>query len=91
MKVLAIIEAAARRLLPAHMFSVPTNWQPIKSAPVGRPVLVRYRDSVGEVYDVAVFVGRQPDGELRWIMSDVHLVSRQLTHWHELPELPGGA
>lgn len=65
------------------------DWKPIATAPVNRPVLVRHKDGPGEIFDVAVFVGRQPDGELRWIMGDVRLVSRQLTHWHELPEGPG--
>ncbi|MBD3762598.1 hypothetical protein [Rhizorhabdus sp.] len=59
-------------------------WTPIARAhpPENRQVLVRLRESVGGgVCDVACFVGRQPDGEMRWIMADVRLDSRQIVEW----------
>lgn len=66
-----------------------TGWHPIATAPKdGTTVLVRHKDCVGEVYDVAIFAGVQPDGEQRWIMGDIRLESRQLTHWMTLPGPP---
>lgn len=74
--------------IPFAIEPEPPCWDRIETAPINQSVLVRHRESVGDTFDVAVFVGRHPDGELRWIMGDVRLVSRQLTHWHPLPEAP---
>lgn len=49
--------------------------------PINRQVLVRQREAVGFVADVACFLGKQPDGELRWVLSDQRIESRQITHW----------
>jgi hypothetical protein len=52
---------------------------------VDQQVLVRHREGVGgNVCDVACFVGKQSDGELRWIMADVRLESRQIIDWAEI-------
>lgn len=44
-------------------------------------VLVQLHEGVGFICDVAIFVGKQPDDEMRWIMSDVRLESRQIVRW----------
>jgi len=59
-----------------------------KHPPLHTQVLVRQKDAPGFVADVACFVGQQPSGELRWIMADIRLESRQLTHWAELFDVP---
>jgi hypothetical protein len=56
-----------------------------EAARVNQSVLVRHKEAVGDVYDVAVFVGKQPDGEQRWIMGDTRLEARQLEAWFPLP------
>lgn len=55
--------------------------------PVNRQVLIRQKEAVGFVADVACFVGRQPDGELRWILADRRLESRQISHWAAINEV----
>lgn len=44
---------------------------------------------VGPVCDVACFVGRQPDGSLRWILADVRLDQSRIIRWSRIrtPEL----
>lgn len=50
--------------------------------PPNQQVLVRLIDSVGgEVCDVACYVGKQSDGEDRWILADVRLDTRQIAEW----------
>lgn len=50
--------------------------------PPDQQVLVRLVDSVGgEVCDVACYVGKQTDGEDRWILADIRLDTRQITEW----------
>ena len=50
--------------------------------PVDQQVLVRLTDCVGgEVCDVACYVGKQDDGEDRWILADIRLDSRQIAEW----------
>lgn len=52
--------------------------------PLHTSVLVRLRGGAGFAADVACYVGKQPDGKERWILADVRLESRQVTHWAEL-------
>lgn len=62
------------------------DWQPIrKLPPVDTSILVR-SVMVGPVYDVAVFLGRQPDGTLRWILADIDIAHEQITHWALIQE-----
>ncbi len=57
--------------------------KPSKSMPPpDQQVLVRLVDSVGgEVCDVACYVGKQTDGEDRWILADIRLDTRQIAEW----------
>lgn len=59
---------------------------PVKP-PLHTQVLVRLRGGVGFTADVAAYAGRQPDGEERWVLADVRLEGRQITHWAELFDL----
>lgn len=60
-------------------------WMPVgKKPPVHTQVLVRLRGGAGFTADVACYTGRTPEGEERWILADVRLESRQITHWAEL-------
>ena len=56
--------------------------------PLHTQVLVRLRGGVGFSADVACYAGKfeRPEGgmEERWILADVRLESRQITHWAEL-------
>jgi hypothetical protein len=67
-------------------------WYSIKSKtpPTDRSVLVRHKDAAGEAFDVAMYVGRQADGEDRWVLADIRLDTRQISHWCEVPAFPGG-
>lgn len=50
--------------------------------PRDQQVLIRLVDSVGgEVCDVACYVGKQTDGEDRWILADIRLDTRQIAEW----------
>lgn len=59
-------------------------WKAINSAPKDQSVLVRYKDAVGEVYDV----GFNFEGSGIWLCGGARIEQRQLTHWHPLPEPP---
>lgn len=53
-------------------------------------VLVRLRGGAGFVADVACYIGKQDEGGKqidRWILADVRLESRQITHWAELHDV----
>jgi hypothetical protein len=59
--------------------------------PLHNQVLVRLRGGAGFVADVACYIGKQDDGTgkqlERWILADVSLQSRQITHWAELHDV----
>lgn len=56
----------------------PGNQKP----PLDQQVLVKLKDCVGgEVCDVAAYVGKQDDGEDRWILADSRLDTRQIAEW----------
>jgi hypothetical protein len=58
---------------------------PSKMPPLHQSVLVRLRNGVGEVLDVACYTGKDVNGLDRWIVSGVaHLETKQLTHWTEI-------
>ncbi len=61
------------------------SWVPIaERPPLHTQVLVRLKGGTGFVADVACYAGLQPDGEDRWLLADVRLESRQITHWAPL-------
>lgn len=63
------------------------DWISIKiKPPENKSILVRM-NIVGPVYDVAIFKGILPDGERRWIMGDICLDEKLITHWAELNDL----
>jgi hypothetical protein len=64
-------------------------WQSISvEPPVDVSLLVRM-DLAGPTYDVAIFVGTQPNGERRWILADICLNQRLVTHWAPIHEPSG--
>ena len=64
------------------------EWTPVsKKPPLHNQVLVRLRGGVGFTADVACYIGRDDEGNDRWILADVTLDSRQITHWAELHEV----
>jgi hypothetical protein len=61
------------------------NDQKLETHPeINKSVLIKLRHSVGTVCDVACFAGKQPDGELRWILADIRLGSHQIEAWAEI-------
>jgi hypothetical protein len=62
------------------------NWIALSDRKPGHDtqVLVSLKGGAGFVADVACYVGMQPDGEDRWILADVRLESRQISHWAEI-------
>lgn len=62
------------------------EWQPVAKPPPQHVSLLVRLELVGPVYDVAVFAGVQPDGERRWIMADIRLDQRLITHWARILE-----
>ncbi len=64
-------------------------WKPLtpkSHPPLHQQVLVKLREGVGTVCDVACFIGKGPDGESRWKLADVLLESRQIKAWAEIFE-----
>lgn len=61
-------------------------WQEVAKVkpPPHQQVLVELREGPGQVYDVACYVGKQADGEDRWILADVRLESKQLVRWQHI-------
>lgn len=50
--------------------------------PADQQVLIRLTDCVGgEVCDVGCYVGKQLDGEDRWILADIRIDTRQIAEW----------
>ena len=52
-----------------------------RKPPINQQVSIRQKEAVGEVYDVACYTGIDRDGVEIWIMGDVRLESRQISHW----------
>jgi len=64
------------------------TWTKITASPKSLPavdqtVLVRLR-AAGPTYDVVVYRGKGLEGEHRWILGNVELQPRMITHWAEI-------
>lgn len=53
--------------------------------PLHQGVLIR-TIGVGTVYDVACYVGKDAGGADRWILADVTLDAKTITHWALISE-----
>jgi hypothetical protein len=82
-------EAEARATRPGE-----ATWRLVtdEKPPLHRQVLVELREGVGQVCDVACYVGRfdlEGGGvEDRWILTDVRLDSRQIKRWAPIYPVP---
>lgn len=58
--------------------------------PLHNQVLVSIKGGPGFVADVACYIGKQDDGSGkqidRWILAEVRLETRQITHWKPIEE-----
>jgi hypothetical protein len=58
--------------------------------PLHQQVLVALKGGAGFIADVACYIGEQDDGAGRkvdrWILADVRLETRQITHWKPITE-----
>src|SRR5690242_7986535 len=83
-------DRAALRLA-ASRFN-PSRWRTIKEEmpPLHTQVLVALKGGVGFVADVACYTGTYEDSAGkkfdRWILADVSLETRQITHWKPITE-----
>jgi hypothetical protein len=69
---------------------IENEWQDVtKIKPdLHQQVLVELREGAGQVCDVACYVGKQADGEDRWILADIRLDSRQIVRWANIYPKP---
>jgi hypothetical protein len=56
--------------------------------PLHVQVLIKWRESIGDVCDVACYLGKTPDGDDRWICADVSVDTRQILEWAHIFPLP---
>jgi hypothetical protein len=81
--------AAAR--LAGSRFN-PSRWRLVRDEmpPLHNQVLVSLKGGPGFVADVACYIGKQDDGTGkqidRWILADVRLETRQISHWKPITE-----
>ena len=82
----AALDAVYQRIRDAVIEDEGYEWFEVSKIkpPLHMGVLVMQREGVGEVCDVACYFGEidmELGHESRWIMADIRLSSKQLTHW----------
>lgn len=63
------------------------KWQrlaPHNLPEVGASYLIEAEYGAGVVHDVAFYQGKRPDGSLWWVMGNVEIDSRCITHFAEI-------
>ena len=78
-----VVDAWNRRHAPAPQPEAGWRDLPGVMPPLHTQVLVELRDGVGQVCDVACYIG-----EDRWILTDVRLDSRQIVRWASIYPQP---
>lgn len=52
-----------------------------RKPPLHTSVLARIVGGAGSTFDVVCYLGKQPDGSERWVLSDVFLQETRISHW----------